>query len=578
MNIKKLISFFIAFNAAAMTLTSCGREIQDDGGYYYIDSADEQSSGITDSADDSEPEAPVDVPEQEITANEIKYVKFDKTYQAESGTLSGNAKTAKKRKGFKGDGYVTGLKNEKDGWEITFEVTDSQYYSITLTAASDSAVENSLNINGEAAEVFSTSGSGKFESIKFENIYIEKGFVKISVDSIADGIDIDMVRLTASDEISKLDFKLENYALTNKNADYSARALYRYICGNYGKNILLGQHDTVGTVAETTKIYELTGKYPAIRFGDMMPYTEDMIAGENEIQYAKEWAEQGGIVSYMWHWTDPMGSGEYYSDKTDFDISKAVTNQKISTLSLEEIKKLNKSGKVSDECVAVVEDIDKVSAKLKELSDAGIPVLWRPLHEASNGYFWWGKDSDSYKWLWKLMYERQTKYHKLNNLIWIWSAQNASWYVGDGLCDVLSVDIYDKGNLSGQINRLLFLRKICQTKPIAMSECGNFPLIQNAADEKAMWSFIGQWGGNFLLDEQGNLNVEYNTLENLLQIYGNNITITRDELPDFSQLAQKIESDEIGKKNPVTTTAAKKQDGETESVTTKKAGTTVKEP
>ena len=99
-----------------------------------------------------------------------------------------------------------------------------------------------------------------------------------------------------------------------------------------------------------------------------------------------------------------------------------VEDAKAGVASMEE---LLEEEKISEECLAIVKDIDKVSEKLKELQDKGISVIWRPLHEASNGYFWWGKTAASYKWLWSLLYQRQTNYHKLNNLIWVWSAQNA---------------------------------------------------------------------------------------------------------------------------------------------------------
>ena len=105
----------------------------------------------------------------------------------------------------------------------------------------------------------------------------------------------------------------------------------------------------------------------------------------------------------------------------------------------------------------------------------------------------------------------QTKYHKLNNLIWVWSAQNADWYVGDKYCDVLSCDVYDDGNKDAQVNIMLFLQSISKNKPIAMSECGSFPDIQSIADEKAMWAFIGQWGGNYLMTDDGKLAEENNT-------------------------------------------------------------------
>ncbi len=542
---------------ACAALYSCGNVIPQNHSLVVTDSSSAQD--IEDSSE--EQTESVHISESTITPNVAKYVKYSKTYQAETGELTGNAAVSKKRGGYKGKGYVTGLKTEEDGWVLTFELTDSQYYNITVTAASDSATKNALTVNGDSVGDFSLTGSGKFENATFENIYLEKGYIKISIPAGADVIDIDQVTVTASKEIENFSPSLENAALINENADSGAKALYRYICENYGKYTLLGQHDSVGTVTETEKIFELTGKYPAIRLGDLMPFTEDMIIGEHEIEYAENWAEKGGIVSYMWHWTDPAGSGEYYADSTDFDLSKAVTKQKIARLSLDEIKQLEKEKKVSHECVLIVEDIDKISQKLAQLRDDGIPVLWRPLQEASNGYFWWGRDIDSYKWLWKLLYERQTYYHELNNLIWVWSAQNAAWYVGDDYCDILSVDIYDQGNLSGQINRQLFLDKICKNKPAAISECGNFPSIQSMADQKAMWSFIGQWGGNFLLNEDGGLNTEYNSEENLLLMYNNDLTVTLDKLPDLKALAAQIEEEESAADEKEKDSSAADKDG-----------------
>ena len=142
------------------------------------------------------------------------------------------------------------------------------------------------------------------------------------------------------------------------------------------------------------------------------------------------------------------------------------------------------------------------------------------------------------------MYERQTKYHKLNNLIWVWSAQNADWYVGDEYCDVLSCDVYDDGNKDAQVNIMLFLQSISKNKPIAMSECGSFPDIQSIADEKAMWAFIGQWGGNYLMTDDGKLAEENNTAAELIKMYNNNLTLTRDKLPDFTHLASSIKDTE----------------------------------
>ena len=525
--------------AAICTLSGCGVQI----GRNESMTAPEKTSVVTTTKKQTNDDSKADeqalksYEETKIVANAIPYVKFSKSVEAETGAVSGKAKVKSDRKGYKGKGYVTNISTEED-WSREIELTDSQYYDLTITVASDVPCVNGIAVNGKKLQDFSASGSGKFEKVTFKNIYIEKGKTAISVIPVDGGLDVDCLTLTASEDISKP-------ALSNKDSDYNAKALYQYLCESYGKQVLLGQHDTIGTSAETDMIYKTTGKYPAIRFGDLMLATEkDSITTDTEMNIAMDWASKDGIVGYMWHWAAPDDKREYYADQTDFDIKKAVTKENIAELSLEDIKKLQKDGKVSKECVAVVQDIDTVSEKLSTLRDEGIAVLWRPLHEASNGDFWWGNDKEAYKWLWKLMYERQTKYHKLNNLIWVWSAQNADWYVGDEYCDVLSCDVYDDGNKDAQVNIMLFLQSISKNKPIAMSECGSFPDIQSIADEKAMWAFIGQWGGNYLMTDDGKLAEENNTAAELIKMYNNNLTLTRDKLPDFTHLASSIKDTE----------------------------------
>lgn len=532
--------------AAICTLSGCGVQI----GRNESMTAPEKTSVVTTTKKQTNDDSKADeqalksYEETKIVANAIPYVKFSKSVQAETGAVSGMAKVKSDRKGYKGKGYVTNISTEED-WSREIELTDSQYYDLTITVASDVPCVNGIAVNGKKLQDFSASGSGKFEKVTFKNIYIEKGKTAISVIPVDGGLDVDCLTLTASEDISKLDLTISKPALSNKDSDYNAKALYQYLCESYGKQVLLGQHDTIGTSAETDMIYKTTGKYPAIRFGDLMLATEkDSITTDTEMNIAMDWASKDGIVGYMWHWAAPDDKREYYADQTDFDIKKAVTKENIAELSLEDIKKLQKDGKVSKECVAVVQDIDTVSEKLSTLRDEGIAVLWRPLHEASNGDFWWGNDKEAYKWLWKLMYERQTKYHKLNNLIWVWSAQNADWYVGDEYCDVLSCDVYDDGNKDAQVNIMLFLQSISKNKPIAMSECGSFPDIQSIADEKAMWAFIGQWGGNYLMTDDGKLAEENNTAAELIKMYNNNLTLTRDKLPDFTHLASSIKDTE----------------------------------
>lgn len=38
---------------------------------------------------------------------------------------------------------------------------------------------------------------------------------------------------------------------------------------------------------------------------------------------------------------------------------------------------------------------------MQRMENQNVTVLWRPLHEASDGWFWWGNaGAEPYKWLW----------------------------------------------------------------------------------------------------------------------------------------------------------------------------------
>lgn len=517
---KKTIAILSAVCIMATAFTGCSE----------VEKLNINSESVTDSIDNAE-----DIPiftEKTISASTPKYVKYSKTIEAESGTLTGNAKVSKKVKGYKGKGYVEGITpNKKNSFSVKFSPKIAQYYNITLRVMSKKEVVNAVAVNGDEIKRFTSSGSGQFETISFENLYISDDSFCVSIIAYDGGIAIDNVKVEASDIISKLSLNFKNKpALINKSTDTNTLNLYNNIIDNYGKRTFSSQYASIGTNDELELIYKTTGKYPAIRNGDMLAYTSDTL-DIDETEQAIEWANRGGIVSYMWHWSSPYDDNAYYAEETSFDLSKAVTDKNVAVLSIEEIEKLQKNGKISSECLAIIKDIDAVSAQLLRLKEQGIPVLWRPLHDASrtSAGFWWGAAGfESYNWLWKLMYERQTKYFKLDNLIWVWSAQSKDWYVGDDYCDMISADIYDNGSESSQIASFLSLYDISKNKPIALSECANAPDISNMVRDKAMWSWFGVWSGNYIMNDDGSLSEEYITKDRLIEVYNNDKVITLD--------------------------------------------------
>ena len=558
--------FRAAVTAAVMAacLAGCGNEIVENTDVSVdmgVLTADEDL--LTDDEEVTEEETVTPVPEQEdeteevktfkevtIKAAELKYEKFDETYQAESGSISGTATGAAGRKDYKGDGYVTGISDEAD-WSVSFEVPSEQYYNIVLTAASDEAAAGGLSVNGKKVSEFTVTDEGKFTAISFKNIKLKKGENKVAFIPESGLVDIDQVHVIASEEISKLKLSAGGAALSDKDAEYNAKALYKYLCDCYGSKVILAQNDTIGTSYESELIYKVTGKYPAIRLGDMMYVTSDehQEQAQAEVGEALSRFEEGAVIGYMWNWTSPNKPDDtesVYAENADFDITKAVTEEDVALMDMDTLNDMAERGAVSVECVQLMSDIDKVSAELTKLRDEGAAVLWRPLQEASNGLYWWGSDAEAYQWLWKTMYKRMTEYHGLHNLIWVWSAQNADWFVGGEYCDMLSADIYGGGK-GGQASTLLYMQSIAGGKPIAMSECGSMPLIQSLADEHALWSYIGQWGGSFIVGEDGGLSQAYNDEQDIITMYNNNLTVTQDKLPDFVSLAEEVKKDEAKK-------------------------------
>ena len=164
-------------------------------------------------------------------------------------------------------------------------------------------------------------------------------------------------------------------------------------------------------------------------------------------------------------------------------------------------------------------DLSKVAGYLKRLQDAGIPALFRPLHEAAGDYswgpwFWWGNSGvEATKALWRYMYDKLTNEYGLNNLIWVWTMQSqdagalasaqtvAAAYPGSDCVDIVGADIYPDATLTDQSDVFYLLNQVVGGKKmVALSECGNLVDPAKAQQKNALWSFFMQW---YDMDESG---------------------------------------------------------------------------
>ncbi len=525
---KKMLLFFIIF---AVFFVSCKNvnlaEFEDLPNDTSVENIVTQEPVFT------EPIGEVDIPEPIIPKEyEIIYEEYEKTIEAENGAENGNVHLSKERENYSGEGYMTGFSNSgKDSLTVTFDLPSSQHYNIKLVIASDNKKNNILMIKNEEICEFITSNTGEFEAIIIKNVFIEKGLQDFSIKTVTGGIDYDYICVESSEEIKNIKSNPKS-TLINENANDKTLETMRYLLDNYGKNIISGQYVTTGTNDEINLIYSVTGKYPAMRLGDLALYTDNQIYDIDEVEKAVEWSENGGLVSYTWHWQAPLKEASYYSKETEFDLQKAVTELEIATLPIEDIQKLYDNGEISEECFLIVKDIDIISQKIEYLQENDVTVLWRPLHEASGGWFWWGASGfSSYEWLYDLLYERQTYYHKLNNLIWIWNAQDVDWYVGDEKCDIISADVYSvKSQQLSLLNTYIQYSEISQNKIIALSETASPSSTEISLRDKSMWSWFGVWHSEYVFAQDGTFSEQYTKKEDLIEIYNHPNTITLDKV------------------------------------------------
>jgi mannan endo-1,4-beta-mannosidase len=146
---------------------------------------------------------------------------------------------------------------------------------------------------------------------------------------------------------------------------------------------------------------------------------------------------------------------------------------------------------------------------LRQLKDAGVPVLFRPFHEMNETWNWWGGRSGANGGA--KIYQQMRDYFDsqgLTNLIWVWNVQDnpaggwAGYYPGANYVDVVSLDVWYKGfPSSGDYQQL---QSIAGSKPIAIAEMGKVPdasLLQS----QTRWSYFMIWSEQL---RQNNTNAE----------------------------------------------------------------------
>lgn len=212
----------------------------------------------------------------------------------------------------------------------------------------------------------------------------------------------------------------------------TAAAVYDWMVSLYGDFMISGQQmaaekDSIDMLA---RVENDVGLLPAIAGFDFINYTNGTFkSGLTQTEKAIDYWKRGGLVHFCWHWRDPSKTVQNYQDFKSVGCQFEIPME----------------GMLLVPTQGMQDDLAVIKAELQKMRDAGVVVLWRPLHEAANGHFWWGRKSADglaayrYQELWRWMYR---ELEDLDNLIWVWNAEDPAWYPGDRYVHLASYDSY----------------------------------------------------------------------------------------------------------------------------------------
>ena len=419
---------------------------------------------------------------------------------------------------------ATGVSVNKDTIQITFDRKVFVVY------------KDSFKLNGVSA--VSATADGKVISVvlpalaKGTTYSFRVGKYAVKTDSATVGaVFTTPYIMSFTTEVPTISDSVET-SLVTTNPTTQVVKLYNYLKECYGSKMLSATMANVNwNTTEADWVYTNTGKYPAINCFDFIhiPYSPANWINYNNTQVVEDWWNNGGIVACMWHWLMLANDDTSYSyepgtgsTQTSFDVSK------ISDTSSDEYKK-------------VMQNIDTIANQLLVLQNKGIPVIWRPLHEAAgntntytNGtaWFWWGaKGPTAFKALWKLMFN-EFNAKGVRNLIWVWTSEcnDSDWYPGDNYVDIIGCDDYSTGDqLHGsRLSSFNKLKTIVNgNKIITMSECSGIPNPTTTFSDGATWSWFMPWYGDYTESSS------YNGASYWKTAMSSSNVITRGDLPSF---------------------------------------------
>ena len=305
-----------------------------------------------------------------------------------------------------------------------------------------------------------------------------------------------------------------------EGATEGAQKLYNFLAMNYGVKTVSGvmtgdvSSATVKELPDVISFQEHTGKLPALVGFDFL-FATGVKASDSWYQSytqmaldaAKDLWSQGGIPAFTWHWKDPSDQIDAFYTKsgndkeyTEFDFTKGFADPACTANCT--------WNKESETYKQLVSDIDEIADMFLDLQEAGVAAIFRPLHEASGKWFWWGtKGGAAFQALYNLVYDEMVGVKGVKNLVWVWNPEYTSdkdWNPGATKYDVISLDIYEAWDYTTKYTKAYteLTTNYGTDKILAVSENGSIPDMSAMKAGNTVWSWwmpwYQTWDGKFL--------------------------------------------------------------------------------
>jgi mannan endo-1,4-beta-mannosidase len=176
----------------------------------------------------------------------------------------------------------------------------------------------------------------------------------------------------------------------------------------------------------------------------------------------------GGLVTVMWHAPNPWTGQSAHDMNMNGNFSDLYTPGNPMYTTWHKM-------------------LDDLALGLTPLKEAGVVVLFRPLHEQNGNFFWWGNRGPNtsptpaeFAELWRDMFKYLSYKKKLNNLLWVFCPNHngAADTTNNVLCfnpgrhyvDIVGVDVYE--NDSRVDRKIPYDQLMRPGKPIGLAEYG----------------------------------------------------------------------------------------------------------